>query len=87
MVVGAAYCKETFVATKEAPQTVTAKRAFRIDFIFILAMDRSGQENLQLIVNKPASFHTLILLEVIFHLIYGVAHHADPWFPAKENLL
>jgi hypothetical protein len=34
-VVGAAYCKETFVATKEAPHTMTAKRALRIAFVFI----------------------------------------------------
>jgi hypothetical protein len=87
MVVGAAYCKETFVATKEAPQTMTANRALRIAFIFILVMDRPGPEDLQLILNKFASFHTLILLDVLFHLSYGMAYDTDAWVPAGENLL
>jgi hypothetical protein len=36
IVVGAAYRNAILVATKEAPQTVTAKRALRTAFIFIL---------------------------------------------------
>jgi hypothetical protein len=34
-VFGETYCRETFVATKDAPQAVTANRALRIAFSFI----------------------------------------------------